>query len=217
MLQTREPAAVWDQLFATARIADAPAGSMIFGPEQPFTPAAILGGVVRLYTETATGRQVTARYARPGDLIGLASALASMEAWRAEAVTDVTLAPLSAERLRTLAMRQPEFAWAVAREVSLTWVSMWTAAAGDHGTMLSRIATHLLEASLQTPDGRVIARVSHQRLAEAAGTAREVVTRILGTLRDAGLIETRRGTIVVADTEGVARVAAGDDVEPAKP
>lgn len=216
-VQAREPAAAWGELFGTARIHDAPAGSVIFGEQRRFSPAAVLGGVVRLYTVTATGRQLTGRYARPGDLVGLASAIIALDGWRAEAVTDVTLATLSSETLRSLAMQQPEFAWAVTREVTATWASMWAVASGDHGTMLSRIASHLLEVAMQTPDGYVVARVSHQRLAEAAGTAREVVTRILGSLREAGLIETRRGTIIVIDTEAVARIAAGEDAARAAP
>ncbi len=73
---------------------------------------AILEGVVRVYTCTADGRQVTLRYARPGGLVGLPAALSPRAHTSTEAVTNATVALLSLNRLQELsrASRQPRLA-----------------------------------------------------------------------------------------------------------
>ena len=50
--------------------------------------------------------------------------------------------------------------------------------------------------------------VSQQELAEAVGTVREVVVRVLRDLRTAGVVRTERGLIVVLDP---ARLIAEQD------
>jgi CRP/FNR family transcriptional regulator len=47
------------------------------------------------------------------------------------------------------------------------------------------------------------APVSQQELADAVGTVREVVARALRELRDAGLVETTRGGVLVVDPAGL--------------
>ncbi len=42
-------------------------------------------------------------------------------------------------------------------------------------------------------------RLTHEQLADLVGTTRETTTKLLGELRDAGLVQLRRGGIVVLD------------------
>jgi len=42
-------------------------------------------------------------------------------------------------------------------------------------------------------------RLTHEQLAELVGTTRETTTKVLGELRDQGLIELRRGTVALRD------------------
>jgi len=42
-------------------------------------------------------------------------------------------------------------------------------------------------------------RLTHEQLAELVGTSRETTTKVLGELREMGLIELRRGTVALLD------------------
>ena len=57
--------------------------------------------------------------------------------------------------------------------------------------MRERVIRHLLDiASEQQRDPTLVARLSQQELADAAGSVREVVARVLGKLCDEGLLRT---------------------------
>ena len=68
-----------------------PAGERLFRPGQTPLVAVVSAGIVRVFMRTAGGRQTTLRYARTGDLIGLAAVLGYMPGWDAEAATDATV------------------------------------------------------------------------------------------------------------------------------
>jgi CRP/FNR family cyclic AMP-dependent transcriptional regulator len=60
-----------------------------------------------------------------------------------------------------------------------------------------RVAAHLLDlaSAQQHPSGRLVARVSQQELANAAGSVREVVARTLRDLRVAGIVATAADSV----------------------
>jgi CRP/FNR family transcriptional regulator len=66
-------------------------------------------------------------------------------------------------------------------------------------------AAHLLDlASAQQPaQGRLVARVSQQELADAVGSVREVVARVLRDLRLRGLLATAPDSISILDPAGL--------------
>jgi CRP/FNR family transcriptional regulator, cyclic AMP receptor protein len=71
-----------------------------------------------------------------------------------------------------------------------------------------RIARHLLDlASDQRGPHLLVAAISQQDLADAVGTAREVVVRILRDLRAQGVVETRREGILIRDPERLASLS----------
>jgi len=74
----------------------------------------------------------------------------------------------------------------------------------------SRIAAVLLDRA--GPDSRV--EVTHQDLASAIGSAREVVSRRLDVLRDRGIVELGRGLVTIRDRTALEAIAAaaGDHV-----
>ena len=78
------------------------------------------------------------------------------------------------------------------------------------GSIRERIVDHLLELALRDrASGRLIAPVTQQALADSIGSVREVVARTLALLRDEGLIETRKGEIVLLDPERLSASVAG--------
>jgi CRP/FNR family transcriptional regulator len=78
----------------------------------------------------------------------------------------------------------------------------------------SRLAAMLL---LRAGDGATIA-ATHQELAAAIGSAREVVSRRLDLLRDRGLVDLARGEVTIRDRRKLEAIAAlGDDVTDSRP
>jgi len=204
------PSGHWDQLVKNAGVARARAGGVISRSGEPPRIAAVLTGVTREFTATPDGRQVTLRYARPGDLIGLAALLSGVETSGAEAVTDATLAMLTLEKLRSVAAEHHDFCWTMA-ELTAVWAAQAVSTVLDAGSqpMTVRVARHLREIAVSDPHGRTVALVTHQRLADTVGTAREVITRVLREFRMLGVITTRPGSIVIADADRLLEIAQG--------
>jgi CRP-like cAMP-binding protein len=75
----------------------------------------------------------------------------------------------------------------------------------------ARVAQHLRALAVRAPDGRPVIQVSHQRLADFVGTAREVITRQLRALREESVIETQPGRVIVVNEERLAVIAVGAD------
>jgi CRP/FNR family transcriptional regulator len=55
----------------------------------------------------------------------------------------------------------------------------------------------------QRPGGQLVARASQQELADAAGSVREVVARVLREFRISGLVATATDSIRVLDPAGL--------------
>ena len=68
-----------------------------------------------------------------------------------------------------------------------------------------RLARILLERASDQPD--LVVRRTHQELADELGSVREMISRILGTFADAGLVRLERGQIHVLDTKGLQKCA----------
>lgn len=202
---------MWDQLLgAGTDQVHVARGAPIFAAGQLPKIALVGTGVVRVFVTTPLGRQLTIGYARAGDLIGLARALAHTDEWQAEAITDATLALLSVEQLHRATEQSPELAWAVAEHLATLVTDALRAIADEAGQPTTvRIARHLRQVSLQGVGGRLVAHVSHQRLADAAGTVREVVSRELHALRRDGVITTAAGSVTTIDEGRLADIAAG--------
>jgi CRP/FNR family transcriptional regulator len=72
------------------------------------------------------------------------------------------------------------------------------------GSVRQRVARHLLDlADRREATASLVARASQQELADAVGSVREVVARVLGELRRQGLIEPGPGGIRLLDAQGL--------------
>jgi CRP/FNR family cyclic AMP-dependent transcriptional regulator len=187
-----------------------PAATLIFRAGQEPKIALLDSGIVRVYIATPLGRQLTIRYARAGDLIGLAPYLAGTDQWNAQAVTDAALRVLTFDQLRTAAAHDPELPWILAQHVaSVTAEALRMVADANGQSITVRVAHHLQEMSMRGADGRLVVHISHQRLADAAGTVREVVSRELTGLRVHGVIDRAAGSVTIIDESRLASLAAG--------
>jgi CRP/FNR family transcriptional regulator, cyclic AMP receptor protein len=177
----------------------------------------VIAGVVRVFVTAPDGRTMTIRYCRPGALIGAVSLFATGFALPAttQALVDAELLRLSPTAARLAAARDVRVAQAFLSELSERVLSfIWEIPGSAFATVRQRVARHLLDmASERVPEppsaprsrSELTVNVSQRELAEAVGTAREVVVRVLRELRQDGVVRTGRDQIVIADPDRLIR------------
>ncbi len=164
--------------------------------------ALVVRGLLRVFLTSAEGRQVTVRYARPGDVLGIAVLVGGPGNFGVQAVESSSVFRISARTLTEAARRDARVSWAIAGELDRRLYDVLEqTAVNAFGSVRQRVAAHLLDLAStgQRPDRRLAARVSQQELADAAGTVREVVARVLRELRTTGIIATAADRIVILD------------------
>lgn len=206
---------IWEDLLEVGvQPTSLPVGDLIIRSGDIPTIALIRAGIVRVFIVVPAreanhpSHQFTVRYARSGDLIGLVPFLGGSRKWSAEAVVQSTLFVLTIAQVRAAAANHPDLPWLIGEHIA-TWASDAIETIAQSGSRPMSIAHHLHEMALTTPKGQLVACVSQQQLADAAGTAREVVTRELGTLRADGVIATKPGRIEILDEARLHRAATG--------
>ena len=206
------PGDVLEELMVGAGRIRIPAGSVTHweGEHAPLLEL-VISGVVRVFVTAPDGRTMTIRYCRPGALIGAASLFPAGFAMPAptQALVDAELLRMSPTTARRAAERDVRVANALLGELSERVLSfVWEISGSAFATVRQRVARHLLDlaserapgpASAHRPGSELVVRVSQRELAEAVGTAREVVVRALRELRQDGVVRTGRDQIVVAD------------------
>lgn len=174
----------------------------------------VLEGKVKLAQLTTDGQQVLMEYIGPGRVFAIIAAIpnakypvssqAAGEAtalfWQRETLNTLTESypVLSGNLLRVMATQIGEFQNRI-RELSTQRVER-------------RIARVLLRLARQTgrklPDGVLIdLEISRQDLAEMTGTTLYTVSRTLSHWETNGLIESRRGHVVIRHPHGLVRIA----------
>jgi CRP/FNR family transcriptional regulator len=196
------PADVASALFEGARREHAPAASIVrdIGEPGPYLEL-LVDGFLRIFVRAPDGRSLTVRYLRRGNLSGAVSLFTPGYTLAAtvQALVDSEMIFFRPDVVIGLAERDLRVARAVIDELSER-VIQFVAEIPDSAfaTVRERIARHLLDlASEQQHGDRLVAAVSQQALADAVGSVREVVVRVLHDLRAEGVIRTGREGIEV--------------------
>jgi CRP/FNR family cyclic AMP-dependent transcriptional regulator len=201
------------ELVADALEIDVPAGGEIYQGDEPPRAIVVLDGLLRLYHRSADGREVTIRYARGGDVLGLALVLGGPAPVAIQALTGARVMALRISVLRRVVERDPAVARACAAELARQLVAAFDEIADQAFlTVRQRVARQLLDLATHRPDGTLVARVTQQELADAIASTREVVARAIRDLRRAGLVAASRKGIVVSDPVGLREEATGGPV-----
>ena len=160
----------------------------------------VLSGMARVFLRTPSGRQVTLRTATAGGSIGIAAVFASSSI-SAQAITDCDLLPLDTQKLVTLAHAHPDLAMAIARELSVRLIETYgEIVIRAHGSVHQRLARQLLHlSSVRGPQRPLAVTMSHSEIADAVGSAREVVTRHLQKFQTDGMLRLERGRVTIVD------------------
>jgi len=168
--------------------------------------ALVVRGLLRIYRRAADGRELTVRYVTPGGLVGLPAVLghpstAALDCAALRASTVLVLAPDGSD---------PSVASALCRYLSDELVEAQQTLAGDVLLPVrSRVACHLLSLA-ERHERELVVRATPQHLAAAVGSVREVVARVLRCMEQTGLVQRRRGQLVLVDTAALHRIWAGE-------
>lgn len=171
--------------------------------------AFVLDGNVRVFITAPDGRQLTVRYTRTGSTITTRTELAGNDvALKAQALVDSTLIEFDHHTFAQLTEANQGFNVALSAELTRRLEDVYRAFAMTvFATFRERLAAHLLDVSEPSPAGGMVAPITHRHLAEALGTAREVVSRALGELQRDGALGAVRGGIETIDTGKLAGIA----------
>jgi CRP/FNR family transcriptional regulator len=198
----RLPPEVVARLRSEGERADYPAGTTIYRAGADPRTVLVVRGLIRVYMTSPEGRQVTVRYARANDVLGIAVLVGGPANVSAQALAESSLFRISSRTLTGAARGDARVAWAMAEELNRRlYATLQQTAVNAFGSVRQRVAVHLLDlASAQLhPRGRMVARVSQQELADAVGSVREVVARVLRDLRVAGVVATSSDSVLILD------------------
>lgn len=190
------------------------------------TIALVIEGLLRIVVGDHEGREMTLRYATEGAVVGLpaviiAGAPVSSEQseaqWRqvggdslsGEALQDSRILKLPAARFRRMTAERADIAWPVARYLAReTIATQQLLVAGVFMPVRARVARHLLD--LARRDGsRFVVGATHQEIANAIGTVREVVSRVLRNLAGEGLVAREGADLVLIDSAALHAISTG--------
>lgn len=202
------PLDVVEELLTDAVRLKIPAGAVTHREGEPAPHLElVISGVVRGFVTAPDGRTMTVRYCRPGALTGAASLFATRFTMPAatQALVDAEILRLSPAVVRRTVARDARVAQAFLSELSERVLSfIYEIPGSSFATVRQRVARHLLDLAAQPRSGRkamaeIVVPVTQQELADAVGTVREVVVRVLRELRRDGVIRTERECIVILD------------------
>lgn len=175
----------------------------------------VVTGVVRVAVAAPDGRTMTIRYCQPGALLGALTLFLpgfTMPA-TTQAVVDTSLLRMDPAVVIDLVDHRA-VAEALLVELSQRAHDFLREVPGNaFATVRQRVARHLLDLATDRPtdldptdhrDTELVVHTTQEELAEAVGSVREVVVRILRELRDDGLVATGRGEILLLDPAGMA-------------
>jgi len=198
------PDTLLTKLRDTAQRIEAPAGQRLFDDGSPCARFPLLvDGCVRVSKSSPDGHELRLYLLNPGESCAItAVALLGETAFPASGTADtrVTLFGLPRRVFLELIQESPAFRVFVFRFLSQRMAHLMTLVDDVAFRRVDqRLASHLLlQKELDT--------TTHQKLADELGTSREVVSRILESFQEAGMIRLGRKRIEILDREALDRV-----------
>jgi len=184
-------------------------GKTIFFPGDPAERVYfLLKGAVKLSRFYEAGEEITVALLRENSVFGVLSLITGNRSdrfYHAVAFTPVELLSAPIEQVRQALKENPELSMVMLQGLSSrilqTEMMIETLA---HRDMNSRLVSFLLilcrDFGVPTTEGiRIDLKLSHQAIAEAIGSTRVTVTRLLGDLRDQTMISIHKKKITVHD------------------
>ena len=112
------PSGLVDELLAEGERTDYPAGSIIYREGAAPRAVLVVEGLLRVYMTSPEGRQVTVRYARDAEVLGIAVLVGGPVNVAVQALAPSSLFRINARTLTRAARQDARVAWAVAEELN---------------------------------------------------------------------------------------------------
>lgn len=200
------PPALQDEVLVGALPIELPRGSTIYRNDDAPRCVLVVSGLIRVFLSAPDGQTITVRYARTGELLGIPTLILGPVPVSVQMVTDVTALALNGPALVALGQRDAQVGWLLAREVTHRLSDTLDAVAQRaFGSLHQRVARHLLDLAVPGVGSDLLVPVTQQEVAEAVGSARPAVARIIADFRHAGLVATAAGGLALLDPDGLAQ------------
>ena len=193
-----------------------PKGTILFVEGQPSRGVFIVcSGRVKLFTSSAEGKTVILRFASPGEILGLAGTLSGKpyEVW-AQTTQATQTRFVERERFVEVMRRHSGFALQVANQLAESYCSgiAGMLVMGYSRPASQKLARFFLDwyksnRTLHEEDGARLT-LTHEEIAQAIGTSRETVTRLLSGFKKKGLIQWKGCNLVLTDRAALESSAA---------
>jgi CRP/FNR family transcriptional regulator len=202
------PSGTIESLIVGGRIVDFPSGSTVYTESDAEQLAILMHGLLRVYMLAGDGRQVSVRYVRAGDLLGVPALIAGPAPVFVQAVTSGSAFFFDVDHVKRAARNDASLAWALAEEsVHRLYDVLEELAGNTFASVRQRVARHLLDLATSRPEASptLTASVNQQDLANSVGSVREVVARVLAELRAERLVRTSPGRVEILDPVRMSR------------
>jgi CRP/FNR family transcriptional regulator len=195
-----------DALFDESIVTNVKAGTILFDDESPCQAFPLLvEGTIRVSKVGASGRELQLYRVVPGEACILTSScLLGNVAYNARGVAETDIV--------AVALPQPVFQRLLSEhEPFRNYVfSLFAERIGELMQLVEAVAFQKLDqrlAALLLGKGKLI-HVTHQALADELGSVREIVSRLLKTFAEQGLVSLAREQIEIVDAARLRRIAA---------
>jgi len=186
-------------------------GELIYNEGELATGAyVVLRGKVKLVANSADGKALILRIARPGEMVSLSAALSERgNDTSAEAVEPTSVMFISTANLNRLMETTPDMGFHFAQELSIEYslLCQELSTLGLQRSAMSRLAKLLVGITENTaPKQGVVTSncpLTHEEMAQMIGTSRETVTRLLHDLRDNGVATVKNEILTVNKMENL--------------
>lgn len=181
------------------------AGTVVAAAGSPATHVQVVGdGELELMARQDGGRTTMAVIRSGGVIQDIPMLLGNPMPFDAVASRDTEMIALSRQRWTELLASSPS--------LSLRWMTSIARRLDDDRRRLvvvtskplvGQVAYLLLDLAETDAQGRLVVRLSHTTMSHLLGARRQSVTRVMGQLRELGLVETAYGATVLLDQDGL--------------
>jgi CRP/FNR family transcriptional regulator, cyclic AMP receptor protein len=202
-------AAVARQLGAARRDMAYSRGEVIVRSGERCDPGVVIDGLLSHSIRSEDGRRVTLVYIRPGENFGIESLYAQLP-HSILAVTPCRVAHFERSAVDDLAHKNASVAFAIAQELAASVTRLDEAGATlAFTTVTQRVVEHMLATADEgeTDEDGATVPLTQQQLADAVGSVREVVARVIRDLKARDLLKPSRRGIEVRSLGALYRFA----------
>jgi CRP/FNR family transcriptional regulator len=203
LFATLDEPTLLDLKYRVRRCEFRPGQHILLEGEQPPGVFFVLRGRVRLARTAPDGREQVLAMVGPGENFNLVPIFdGQTNPTSARAMSPVTCLLLPRRDMLALISTHPDLALAALATLAGELRELVTLVEDlAFRSVRARLARHLLADAAEGA-----AELTHQELAERAGTVREIAGRVLRRLAEEGLVRLERGRVIVLDAAGLERV-----------